>query len=462
MNIFEFIKQLFGPKFGTGSLRNVVDARNIEIAQVQAPVVIPPYYKANIYPFGVGDQGKESSCVGFSFGKMCEYIIYKLTGKIVKIDGNKLYKKAKKEDGIPDTLGTYPNVMAKIVVRDGVEDETGKLHKVSTGYAFIPVDYDAICQAIYQNGVLSAGFLIDKNWFKGIIKKVLKWIGGHQVILYGYDNVDPEVKILHGQNSWGVSWVGYIAGLLDRNVSPGMFEAKFEDVQGTMMNIMALVPVPKELIDQAKEKAFRFTQTLRYGSIGFEVKQLQERLKKDGYPLDSTDGVFGDKTERVVKIYQRQNGLTSDGIVGAGTRAHLNKKATSLIPLWAMQIQKHEGFMTPAQYPPRGSTSFRNNSPANFKLGGELTNYMKKLGASGIDPRGFVIFPTYEIGFQALCTFLTDACNDKLSSYNSNMTLLQFFEKYAPGSDNNDPLNYAKQVAKKVGATVDVKIKELL
>jgi peptidoglycan hydrolase-like protein with peptidoglycan-binding domain len=63
---------------------------------------------------------------------------------------------------------------------------------------------------------------------------------------------------------------------------------------------------------------FVFTQTLRFGSRGLEVKKLQEKLHI------SVDGIFGKKTLEAVKTYQTLNRLVPDGIVGRLTRAVLN------------------------------------------------------------------------------------------------------------------------------------------
>lgn len=58
--------------------------------------------------------------------------------------------------------------------------------------------------------------------------------------------------------------------------------------------------------------------TLRYGSSGDEVKELQGLLNGAGYSL-STDGVYGEKTQSAVYDYQRKNGLAADGIAGVNT-----------------------------------------------------------------------------------------------------------------------------------------------
>jgi peptidoglycan hydrolase-like protein with peptidoglycan-binding domain len=58
--------------------------------------------------------------------------------------------------------------------------------------------------------------------------------------------------------------------------------------------------------------------TLRRGSKGDAVKFLQERLSLMGYSL-VIDGEFGAKTEAAVKQFQKDRGLTVDGIVGPKT-----------------------------------------------------------------------------------------------------------------------------------------------
>lgn len=63
-------------------------------------------------------------------------------------------------------------------------------------------------------------------------------------------------------------------------------------------------------------------RTLSYGSSGEEVKELQKALNNMGYSLE-VDGKFGTKTQNAVKSYQKNNGLSVDGIVGNNTWASL-------------------------------------------------------------------------------------------------------------------------------------------
>lgn len=60
--------------------------------------------------------------------------------------------------------------------------------------------------------------------------------------------------------------------------------------------------------------------TLKRGSKGTQVTNLQKFLKWCGYSID-VDSSFGSKTETIVKQYQKDYGLTVDGIWGAKSLA---------------------------------------------------------------------------------------------------------------------------------------------
>ncbi len=68
---------------------------------------------------------------------------------------------------------------------------------------------------------------------------------------------------------------------------------------------------------------------VKQGDSGSTVKQIQTKLKSWGYYTGSVDGVFGSRTLAAVKYFQRVNGLTADGIVGAKTAAAMGIKLSS-------------------------------------------------------------------------------------------------------------------------------------
>jgi hypothetical protein len=69
--------------------------------------------------------------------------------------------------------------------------------------------------------------------------------------------------------------------------------------------------------------------TLKKGAKGAEVKHVQERLnahsKNDARLKVTADGDFGSATEKAVKAFQGDVGLTQDGVVGSQTLAKLNE-----------------------------------------------------------------------------------------------------------------------------------------
>ena len=57
----------------------------------------------------------------------------------------------------------------------------------------------------------------------------------------------------------------------------------------------------------------------KYGSTGSEVVQIQEKLHSLGYYSGNIDGIYGTGTKTAVKNFQKDKGLTADGIAGTKT-----------------------------------------------------------------------------------------------------------------------------------------------
>jgi len=101
---------------------------------------------------------------------------------------------------------------------------------------------------------------------------------------------------------------------------------------------LPLVFKQPEIINQSLSNSINkpiFTKTLKIGSIGKEVKKLQQVL---GVELSD---IFNSNTEMAVKNFQLKNKLKSDGLVGLKTRTKLNslfsgkkqvKEALSVLP----------------------------------------------------------------------------------------------------------------------------------
>lgn len=90
---------------------------------------------------------------------------------------------------------------------------------------------------------------------------------------------------------------------------------------GAMLLPVAGVGIVKVATAHETAQVEEYVQTavLRTGAKGGEVKEVQRRLKLWGYYNGSVDGVFGEGTKKAVIAFQKKNGLTADGVVGAST-----------------------------------------------------------------------------------------------------------------------------------------------
>ena len=82
--------------------------------------------------------------------------------------------------------------------------------------------------------------------------------------------------------------------------------------------------------------------TIRRGSSGEYVTLAQTLLIQRGYDLApyGADGKFGAKTETAVKAFQRDNGLTADGIIGRNTWAALDSKTETMYTVTISHVSK--------------------------------------------------------------------------------------------------------------------------
>lgn len=464
--ILNFLRSIFDkkfPQYGMGALESPIDSRNISITQVQAPVPIPAQYKTDISMLPVENQQMLGTCVGQSHMKLMQYYIYKQTGKILDLSVRAIYKWCKEIDGFSTGQGTFPSVMAKVLTKKGIPMAVYALNnnflthteyldikiegdglkdassRIVGGYAFVPLGFEFVKQAIFQNGVVTGTLDVDTNWYSGIIKKVLNIVGRHSVLWFGYDDEGVYVR-----NSWG-NWFGKTLGKM--LFSEGEFYFKWEDYKENVYDIIAYLKIPEALLQEAKGQDFKFLNDLEYGSTGYEVYKLQERLLKELKLKGLVTGNFYSQTKNLVIEYQKRNNLSPVGRVGKLTREKLNMKK-SYIDEWCEITKQHEGYFV-------GSTSYRNKNPGNLK-------YVGQKGSIGKDKKGFAIFASYEDGYNALKNMLLRACTGKSSVYRPDMDLYAFYSVYAPVSDNNNSKLYAEIVAKHLGVDPKTQIKNLL
>jgi peptidoglycan hydrolase-like protein with peptidoglycan-binding domain len=84
------------------------------------------------------------------------------------------------------------------------------------------------------------------------------------------------------------------------------------------------VTIPRLTVEPQIKAAADNQPTLKIGATGNGVSILQQALIDLGHPMPLSthggeslpDGIFGAETDRVVKTFQRNNGLVADGAAG--------------------------------------------------------------------------------------------------------------------------------------------------
>lgn len=122
-------------------------------------------------------------------------------------------------------------------------------------------------------------------------------------------------------------------------------------------------------------------------------------------------------------------------------------KSSSLLDKFCLAIRDYEGAP--------GDANYRNNNPGNCRYyeGGYLPVYEPVLRS----PAGFAVFKNMATG----TLYLENLVKEKIHNH-PRWTLSDFFENYAPSSDNNNPLLYASFVARRLGVSVSYQCSQIL
>ena len=119
-----------------------------------------------------------------------------------------------------------------------------------------------------------------------------------------------------------------------------------------------------------------------------------------------------------------------------------NSEATSLLKPFCQAIAIYEGADVV------GARPYRNGNPGDLRW---PYGAPYPWGATGVDGGEFLIFPDCATGFAALEAMVTRAAKGQSRVYKPSMTLVEFFDVYAPSSDSNNPNAYASWVAERIG-----------
>ena len=135
-----------------------------------------------------------------------------------------------------------------------------------------------------------------------------------------------------------------------------------------------------------------------------------------------------------------------------------------------MAIKENEDFVPPGgryrngKIAPNGSLTWRCNNPGACRFSrvgylpkyGIVTEYKEGLNLKP-GQRGFAKFSNLDIGWMYLKNLILQKAKE-----NPDWDILDFCSNWAPASDNNNPVQYAEFVAKKMGVAVSWRISSLV
>lgn len=218
-----------------GCLPDPVDGRDLPLSAVQKPLSIPEEFMTNVKKYGIDSQNGQPSCVGNASSKTKEHQEFLDIEKVLDLSPRFIYALCKKIDGYIGG-GTYLRIAMKVLQKWGVSTEkTFKSdyslsldkfkdwneipdeafneavgYKIQS-YAKVAATWEAIKQAIYQNGVVLSGATGSRNgWSQLPIRPPEDGEStfGHAIALIGYDK-----DYIYFVNSWGSNWgeegIGY-------------------------------------------------------------------------------------------------------------------------------------------------------------------------------------------------------------------------------------------------------------
>lgn len=87
-----------------------------------------------------------------------------------------------------------------------------------------------------------------------------------------------------------------------------------------LLNLAIITAVVLPYVNMNNAASFSLS---RLGSTGNEVKEVQKALKKHGYYKGNVDGIYGEQTRSAVVKFQKNCGITADGIAGPKTLLYL-------------------------------------------------------------------------------------------------------------------------------------------
>ncbi|HET7580195.1 MAG TPA: peptidoglycan-binding protein [Bacillales bacterium] len=141
-----------------------------------------------------------------------------------------------------------------------------------------------------------------------------------QLLHKGMQNTDVK-PVQHQLKEWH-----YYHFDVDGIYGPLTFRAVKDFQKDHGLSVDGIVgPKTKQAMKKMKslKHTYQHAPTLKQGSHGKIVKDLQKQLQQLNYYDGKLDGIYGPLTEKAVKAFQKANEIAVDGIVGPDTYAAL-------------------------------------------------------------------------------------------------------------------------------------------
>jgi hypothetical protein len=167
-------------------------------------------------------------------------------------------------------------------------------------------------QAEYLDKTLITQAMLDKaNKFREIFSFAYEWTSNIQAdLLASLKECPIHIAINSGTHAVELISIDYRFD----SYPPYLIKQSISGISYALKGIVSVKPYVAPIVT---------TQTLKLGSKGTAVKNLQTDLKALGYFKGIVDGDFGKITLASVKAFQKANSLVSDGIAGKITLAKI-------------------------------------------------------------------------------------------------------------------------------------------
>lgn len=200
----------------------VVDAsrRLVNIDGIVNPLKIDNRQQCSV----TDDQGQTPHCAAYSICNICEALIWKKTGKLINLNADQVYAKAKELDKMPDMDGTYLECAIKAAFALGgfgdISLKIGALYNDKTDATIEMVKF-----LLHKYDFLHVCMMITSSWYdvnneNPYVADYGQNLGAHAVLACGYDQSG-----LYIQNSWGKSFGAKGFAIIPWNVFKKQFNS---------------------------------------------------------------------------------------------------------------------------------------------------------------------------------------------------------------------------------------------